>query len=134
MNTLARVAAVAVIVGCMSLVPAVTAYAATDDYAFELVDDEVQKSDAAVVAVRLIDKRTGRPVPDAVIFEKRADMAPDGMESMTTLIEEVPSDEPGVYRFTVDLVMEGGWQLSLGAKIQGEFDTLRDKLVFKAVQ
>ena len=134
MNTFIRAAASAALAGAISFAAFVPAFAVIDDYAFELVRSDIQKSDAAVVSVRLINKRTGKTVPDAVIFETRADMAPDGMEAMTAPIEELPSEEPGVYRFKVDLVMQGGWQISLGAKIQGEDDTLRDKLVIKAVQ
>ena len=54
-------------------------------------------------------------------------MAPDGMPTMTAPIEALPSTEPGVYRFKTNLTMEGGWQLSLGAKIQGETGTLREQ-------
>ena len=60
-------------------------------------------------------------------------MAPDGMPTMTTSIEALPSTEPGIYRFTTNLTMEGGWQLSLGAKIQGETGTLQNKLILRAV-
>lgn len=103
------------------------------DYEFQLVQNEVKEGDA-VVAVRLIDKRSGKPVPNAVIFAKRIDMAPDGMETMTSTVEEVPSTEPGVYRFKARLTMVGGWRLSLGAKVQGETGTVENKLVFKATK
>ena len=49
-------------------------------------------------------------------------------------IEALPSTEPGVYPFKVNLTMQGGWQLSLGAKVQGETETLESKLVLKANQ
>lgn len=103
------------------------------DYEFQLVQNEVKEGDA-IVAVRLIDKRSGKPVPNAVIFAKRIDMAPDGMETMTSTLEEVPSTEPGVYRFKAKLTMAGGWRLSLGAKVQGETGTVENKLVFKATK
>jgi hypothetical protein len=74
-----------------------------------------------------------RLVPDAVIFATRIDMAPDGMETMAAPIEALPSTEPGVYRFKTNLMMAGGWRLSLGAKIQGETGTIENKLVLKAV-
>jgi hypothetical protein len=86
----------------------------------------------AVVAARLVDKRSGQPVPDAVIFAKRIDMAPDGMPTMDSPIEQAPSTEPGVYQFKTRLTMAGGWQLSLGAKVQGEEGTVENKLVLKA--
>jgi hypothetical protein len=103
------------------------------DYEFQLAQSEIKKGDATIIAVRLVDKRSGTPVPDAVIFTQRIDMAPDGMETMTAPIEQLPSTEPGIYRFRASLTMAGGWRLSLGAKVQGETGTLETKLVFKAV-
>jgi hypothetical protein len=38
-----------------------------------------------------------------------------------------------VYRFKTDLTMEGSWQLSLAAKVQGETGTVQNKLALKAV-
>jgi hypothetical protein len=109
------------------------AWAAIEDYEFQLVQSEIEKGDDAIVAVRLVDKQSGKVVPDAVIFAKRIDMAPDGMETMTAPIELLPSTEPGIYRFKVKLMTPGGWRLSLGAKVQGETGTLENKLEFKAV-
>ena len=101
------------------------------DYEFQLVDKTVRKGDA-VISVRLVHKPDGKPVPDAVIFAKRMDMAPDGMETMKTTIEPMPSTEPGIYKFKADVTMEGGWQLSLAAKVQGETGTVENKLIIKA--
>lgn len=101
------------------------------DYEFQLVETEA-KSGAVIVSVRLVHLPDGKPVPDAVIFATRLDMAPEGMESMTTSIDAMPSTEPGIYPFKVNLSMQGGWQLSLGAKVQGETETLENKLVLKA--
>jgi hypothetical protein len=101
------------------------------DYEFQLVDKTIKRGDA-IISVRLIHKPDGKPVSDAVIFAKRLDMAPDGMETMKTAIDSMPSTEPGVYRFKATLTMEGGWQLSLGAKVQGETGTIESKLVLKA--
>ena len=109
------------------------ALADVKDYEFQLVQRELKVGEA-VVAVRLVDKRTGKPVPDAVIFVKRIDMAPDGMPTMDSPVEQVPSTEPGIYRFKTNLTMAGGWQLSLGAKVQGEQGTVENKLVLKALK
>ena len=109
-----------------------TARADIKDYEFQLVQTDVKMGDGATVAVRLIDKRSGKPVPDAVIFATRMDMAPDGMAAMTTPIEAISSAEPGIYNFKTDLVMEGGWRLSLAAKVQGEEGTLENELVLRA--
>jgi cyanate lyase len=109
------------------------AHADIKDYQFELVQQEIKKGDATV-AVRLVNKKTGQPVSNAVIIAKRLDMAPDAMAEMTTPLEPLPSTEPGVYRFKTNLTMEGRWQLSLGAKVQGETGTVENKLVLKATR
>src|SRR3546814_4678196 len=88
------------------------ARADTADYEFRLVQTDVKQGDGAVVAVRLVDKRSGAAIPDAVIFATRIDMAPEGMPTMTAPIEALPPTEPGVYRFKTNLRMAGGWQLS----------------------
>ena len=102
------------------------------DYEFQLVETEAKVGEA-IVSVRLVHLPDGKPVPDAVIFATRADMAPDGMETMTTSIEAMPSTEPGIYPFKVNLTMQGGWRLSLGAKVQGESETLESRLEVKAM-
>jgi hypothetical protein len=102
------------------------------DYEFQLVQTEA-KAGEAIVSVRLVHLPDGKPVPDAVIFATRADMAPDGMETMTTTIEAMPSTEPGIYPFKVNLTMQGGWRLSLGAKVQGESETLESRLEVRAM-
>ncbi len=117
----------------LGLALAAPAQAEPKDYEFQLVQKEMKLGEA-VVAVRLLDKRSGKPVPDAVIFAKRIDMAPDGMSTMDSPIEQVPSTEPGVYQFKTRLTMAGGWQLSLGAKVQGEEGTVENKLVLKALK
>lgn len=103
------------------------------NYEFQLVHTNVKQGDGAIIAARLVDGRSGKTVSNAVIFATRIDMTPDGMPTMTAPIEVLPSTEPGVYRFKTNLTMEGGWQLSLAAKIQGENGTLESRLVLKAV-
>lgn len=110
-----------------------SARADSTDYEFQLLDKEV-KQGAAVISVKLVHKPSGRVVSDAVIFAKRIDMGPDGMEMMTAPIEAVSSTEPGVYKFKTDLSMAGEWALSLGAKVQGETGTVENKLIVKAIQ
>lgn len=110
-----------------------TTLADATDYEFQLVKNELKKGDA-IIDVRLIDKRSGKPISDAVIFAKRIDMAPDGMAGMNMPIEQEATAEPGVYRFKTELSMAGRWQLSLAAKIQGETGTVDNKLILKAVK
>jgi YtkA-like len=133
MNLLSRrTAALAALIGFAWIAVATQVRADVKDYEFQLVQTEVRKGDSAIVAVRLINKKTGKTVPDAVISAKRIDMAPDGMAEMATRIEQLPSTEPGIYRFKANLSMEGRWQLSLAAKVQGETGTVESKLVLKA--
>ena len=113
----------------LALAPAVLA--ASRDYAFQFVQSEVAQGADAKIAVRLVDKRTGDAVPDAVIFATRLDMAPDGMEAMTTSVEALPSTEAGIYNFKVDLSMEGGWRLKLAAKVQDELETVQGELILR---
>lgn len=126
------VAGSALLAGASLLYSILPVLAAASDYEFQAVQTDVKKGSRAVVAVRLVDKRTGASVPDAVIFTTRMDMAPEGMESMTTPVEASSSTEPGIYTFKTDLVMEGGWRLQIAAKVQGEPETVQGELVFKA--
>ena len=111
-----------------------SAHAAPSDYEFKLVTSEIQKNDAATIAVRLIDKRSGKPVENAVISATRIDMQPDGMEMMITPAKAMPTTEAGVYSFKTNLSMGGNWRFSVAAKVQGEEGTVENKLVFKVVQ
>ncbi|WIG53872.1 MULTISPECIES: FixH family protein [unclassified Afipia] len=108
------------------------AFADIKDYKFELIDQAVQAGPDKVIAVKLINNKTGKPVPDAVIFAIRLDMAPDGMQEMATKITPMPGSEPGIYKFKATFGMAGRWQLSLGAKVQGETGTVENKLVITA--
>lgn len=101
------------------------------DYEFRLVNEKAKPGEATV-EVELVNKATGKPVPDAVVFARRIDMAPEGMPTMTAPLEPEPDGKPGTYRFKTNLMMEGGWQLSLAAKVPGEAGTVQGKLVLKA--
>ena len=125
----AHAAVIAAILGMTS-----TADAGPDDYVFEPVQAEVKRGDAAIVAVRLKHKATGKSVTDAVIVIKRIDMAPDGMAEMASPLTPVPSDEPGVYAFKTELSMAGRWQLSLAARVQGEAQMVVGKVTFRATR
>jgi hypothetical protein len=111
---------------------ALSADAGAKDYEFQPVRAEVTNGSGSDVAVRLIDKRTGKPVEGAVIFRTRLDMSPDSMDEMTAKHAAAPSTEPGVYRFKADFTMAGRWALKLQAKVPGEPDTVEGTVVFKA--
>jgi hypothetical protein len=128
-QTLRMLAAIATLAIANLLQPA---FADVKNYEFQLVQPTVRVGPEAIIAVRLINKTTGKPVPDAVIFATRLDMAPDAMAEMVSKTTPVPGGEPGVYRFKANVSMEGRWQLSLGAKVQGETGTVEGKLVIQA--
>jgi hypothetical protein len=122
----------AALIGIAITGPATLARADIKDYEFQLADRTIKAGSDRIITVRLINKTTGKPVPDAVIFATRLDMAPDGMQEMATKVTPMPGTEPGTYRFKASLSMAGGWQLSLGAKVQGESGTVENKLVITA--
>lgn len=125
-------AAAAALIG-LSLVGAPRfAFADIKDYEFQLMDPSVQAGADKIVTVKLMNKKTAKPVSDAVIFASRLDMAPDGMQEMVTKVTPLPGTEPGTYRFKANFSMAGRWQLSLGAKVQGETGTVESKLVVTA--
>lgn len=102
------------------------------DYEFKLAEPTVAVGRDKIVTCQLVNKKTGKPVTDAVIFATRLDMAPDGMPEMATKIVQEPGGEPGSYRFKAAFGMEGRWLLSLGAKVQGETGTVEGKFVITA--
>ena len=128
-----RSALTAAFIALSSVALASPLLAGAQDYEFQLVQGDVKKGDGAIIAVRLVNKGSGKPVPDAMISAKRIDMTPDGMADMAGRIEQLPSTESGVYRFKANLSMQGSWQLSLAAKVQGEIGTVESKLVLKVV-
>ncbi|KGT78798.1 conserved exported protein implied in the cusBA heavy metal efflux RND system [Bradyrhizobium japonicum] len=110
------------------------AMAGAGDYAFEPVTPQMKKGEDVTLAVRLTNKQTGKPIPDAVIFKTRLDMAPDGMAEMESAVAPLPSREPGVYAFKTDLPMAGRYQMTLSVKVQGEPETVTGKVIVTAIK
>lgn len=99
--------------------------AAAKDYRFETVGPIMKSGKSTIVKVRLIRISDGKPIPDAVIFQTRLDMGPNGMASMTAPVKAATSTEPGIYAFEIAPSMAGNWGLTLAAKVQGEAETVR---------
>lgn len=118
-----------VLAQALTLAAAFGAEAAPEDYAFALTGGEIHRGQGVDLAVSLTDLRTNSPVSGAVIFTTRLDMAPDGMEAMTTPVEVMPEGEPGIYHLKADLVMGGNWRLQVAAKVQGEAETVQGELI-----
>jgi hypothetical protein len=103
-----------------------SAWAAAKDYRFELAGAAPPTGKAGTVKVRLVHVPDGKPVPDAVVFESRFDMGPDGMPTMTAPATPLKgAGEGGVYEVQVEPSMAGNWALALAAKVQGEPETVR---------
>lgn len=98
-------------------------YAAAQDYRFELTGKPIVSAGKDTVQVRLIHGADSKPVPDAVIFESKADMGPSGMATMPAPVKAMPAKD-GVYSFEVEPGMAGTWALHLAAKVQGEPETV----------
>ena len=122
--TSTRILAGAAAFACALAFPAIRAPAAASDYRFELVGKPKLVAKKDIVQVRLVRVTNGRPVPDAVIFESKADMGPAGMETMTAPVKAIPP-KGGTYSFEIDPGMAGPWALHLAAKVQGEAETVR---------
>jgi len=116
----------------LALIVATPALAGANDYAFEPVKLEVKNGSGSELAVRVVNKSTGKPVEGVVLFRTRLDMSPDSMGEMTAKHAAQPSNEPGVYKFRADLTMAGGWALKLMAKVPGEKETVQATVVFQA--
>jgi len=110
------------------------AVAAPTDYRFELAQAEPAGPGKTDLTVRLVHIPDKKPVPGAVLFETKADMTPEGMADMTGKVTPLASDQPGLYHFQVETGMAGKWQLSLGAKVQGEAGTVRGTVPFAAAK
>lgn len=114
----------AVALACGLVFSAVQAKAASTDYRFELVAKPQVAAGKDTVNIRLVRVADGKPVPNAVIFESKADMGPAGMATMTAPVKAMPA-KGGIYSFEVDPGMAGTWALHLAAKVQGEAETVR---------
>lgn len=80
------------------------AQAAASDYNLVLVETTYPFGDGAVLELRLIDTRTN-----------------------------APGEEPGLYRFSADLTMDGNWRFSVAAKVQGEPETVQAQIVLEVL-
>ncbi len=118
----------------LSTLAGAPAVAAPADYRFELAQGQQAGSGKTDLTVRLIHVPDKKPVAGAVLFDTKADMTPEGMADMSGKVTPLPSNQPGIYRFQVETGMAGKWQLTLGAKVQGEAGTVRGTIPFAAAK
>lgn len=118
----------------LALAAAQPAFASAADYRFEVIAATPAGPGKTDVTVRLVHLPDSKPVPGAVIFETHADMGPEGMPTMPGDVTPGAAQPAGTYRFQVATAMAGGWALTLSAKIQGERETVKQTVTFKAVK
>ena len=117
-----------------AIMAAAPAFAAATDYKFEVVTAQPAGSQKTDVTVRLVRANDNKPVTNAVIFETHADMGPEGMPTMPGDVTPGAPQPGGAYRFQVATAMAGTWALRLSAKVQGEAQTVKGAVNFKAVK
>ncbi|WP_264715179.1 FixH family protein [Limobrevibacterium gyesilva] len=111
-----------------------TVFAAARDYKFVFVSAQPTGTGKTDVTVRLVHTADNKPVPDAVIFQTRADMGPEGMPTMAVPVTAGSAQQPGLYRFQAETSMAGTWALTLSAKVQGESETVTGVVNFPAAK
>jgi YtkA-like protein len=99
--------------------------AAPQDYRFELDGQPVKSGTKTIVKLRLVHVPDGKPVSGAIVIQTRLDMGPSGMKEMAAPAKAMPGDTGGVYQVETEPSMAGDWALTLGAKVQGEVQTVR---------
>ncbi|MDB5394691.1 MAG: hypothetical protein JWM91_2197 [Rhodospirillales bacterium] len=114
--------------------PSVSSFAAASDYKFELVSAAPAGAGKNNVAVRLVHMPDGKPVADAVIIESKTDMGPSGMAEMPGKVMAPRTDKDGIYQFQTENGMAGTWALRIAAKIQGETETVKGAVDYKAAK
>ncbi len=100
----------------LALIGLTACNAASQTHNFELVTPQVAEGPAAEFTVKLVEKATGKPAA-ATIESVVLDMGPDGMAAMKEPAEQLPSTEPGVFKFKTNLSMAGRWAVHLKAKL-----------------
>jgi YtkA-like len=112
----------------------IQARAAASDYRFEVAEVKPAATGKSDVTLRLIHTPDQKPVPDAVLFEIKADMGPEGMPTMTAPAKALPASQPGLYVVEIESGMAGTWALQVAAKVQSERETVRASLPVKLGQ
>jgi hypothetical protein len=108
------------------------ALAAAGNYEFQAGANEFKAGRGRVISIKLIDKRTKKPVPGATFVSTALDMSPENMADTKGKIAADTSTDPNVYRFKADFTLSGVWALKLKAKLPGESQTIDGVLILRA--
>lgn len=112
--------------------PTSAAFAAANDFRFELLSAQPAGPGKTDVTLRLAHLPDAKPVAGAIIFQPKAVMT--GMEDMPGAATVQPGQQPGTYVLRVATSMAGPWTLQLSAKVQGEAETVRASVAFQAAE
>jgi predicted metal-binding membrane protein len=118
--------------GVLLLATMTLTIAAPNDYHFEVVDTLASSPGKTTVAVRLVRASDNKPVDGATIVEAKTDMGPAGMAEMSGKVTPAASDQPALYRFSIETGMAGRWELVLTAKVPGETAPITGKVIYDA--
>jgi predicted metal-binding membrane protein len=118
--------------GVLMFATATFTSAAPNDYRFEAVATQALGPGRTVVVVRLVHISDDKPVDGAAIVEAKTDMGPAGMAEMFGKVTPAASDQPGLYRFSIETGMAGKWELVLTAKVAGEKAPVTGKVIYDA--
>jgi len=118
--------------GVLLLATTTLTVAAPNEYRFEVADTPVASPGKTTVVVRVIHASDAKQVEGATIVEAKTDMGPAGMAEMSGKVTPVTSDQPGLFRFSIETGMAGKWELVLTAKAPGESAPVSGKLVYDA--
>lgn len=121
-------AAAMAVLGLLTL--PVSAFAASQDYKFELVAAKPADNNQTDVSVKLTHIPDAKPVTDAKIVQAKMDMGPSGMAGMMGKVTPQAIGKDGLYHFLVAGGMAGKWQLTLDATVKDEPDTIHGSVVF----
>jgi predicted metal-binding membrane protein len=118
--------------GVLLLAATTLTIAAPNEYRFEVVDAPTGVPGTTTVAVRLLHASNDKPVDNAAIVEAKTDMGPAGMAEMSGKVTPAASDQPGLFRFSIETGMAGKWELVLTAKVPGEAAPITGKVIYDA--
>lgn len=118
--------------GLMMFGTAALSIAAPGGYRFETVETAATEPDHTTLAVRLVGAPDNKPVGNATITEAKTDMGPDGMPEMIGAVTPLTSDQPGLYRFSIETGMAGKWELILIANVPGQTAPVTGKIDYNA--
>lgn len=107
------------------------AFAGADDYDFKAVSGELRAGAGKTIAIKIVNKKTGKPVEGVVFVRTQLDMSPENMADVKGKVSPDKSADPTVYKFNADLKMSGVWALKLTAKALGESQNLQGAIIFR---